>query len=360
MRMTNSGSGGPSPPIKKKRKKAAGLGPAARKSYPHPQKKRGSPKKSSGEPFAAPLPNSRPAQKRRTAVNPAKDRETALREQARRRKQRIRRRQFFLYSVILLLVAGIGVSLSLTVFFHIETIAVEGNSRYQAQDILNKIEIKTQDNLFLSNTKKAETAILDAFPYIKEVKIKRALPSRLVITVMETSAAFVVEEKGTFTLLDPDGQVLETGLANAPAGLPVITGVEFTGTSIGEQAQFRDESTAETMRKVMAAVDACGIRRADYIGDTTPLSEQGNIEEVNLSNMLNIQLLFDGRLNLELGTPTDLEYKLQFAKTAIDKLAEDARGTLDLSILKKATYSPEKTQPPTTEEPSQEDVPQEE
>ncbi len=353
MRMSNSGHRGSAPPDKKK-KRVVGTSPAAHESYSMTKQKKtarqgnGTTRYSQG--------NHSP-QKRRTAINPSQDREAALREQARRRKQKIRRRQFFVYAAVLLLVAGVGITLSLTVFFHIETIAVEGNSKYASEEIIAKIDIHEQDNLFLSDIKAAEEAISTDFPYIKAVNIKRILPSKILISVTETTAAFVIEEKGTYTLLDSAGRVLETGLASAPVNLPVIKGVEFASSNIGETAVYKDDTLGPVMEKVMTAVASCDIGKQEYIGETTPLSGQGNIDVVDLTDTLDIRLVFDNRLTLKLGTPTDLEYKLEFAKTAINELPANARGSLDLSVLKKATYSPEKTEPSsaqaTTQAPEQ-------
>lgn len=339
MKTNNNGRGG-TPPPDKKRKRVVGTAPTARKPHKTAQRRNS----------AAEHPQAnRPAQKNRMAINPSQNREAALREHARRRREKIRRRRLVVYSAALLLIAGVGITLSLTVFFHIETIAVEGLSKYTDEEIISKIEIHEQENLFLSDTKSAEKAILESFPYVGEVNIKRVLPSKILISVTETSAAFVVEEGGTYTLLDPVVRVLETGLAVPPARLPAIQGVEFESSNIGEKAVFKDEAVGAVMEKVMQAVNDCGIGEQDYFGETTPLSERGNIDVVDLTDTLNIRLIFDGRLTLELGMPTDLEYKMEFAKTTIDKLSADARGTLDLSVLKKATFSPEKTEPPAQE-----------
>ncbi len=342
MRTNNSGHRGAAPPDKKK-KRVVGTSPAAHEPYPAATKQKKTARQGNGT-AGYPQGNYSP-QKRRTAINPSQDREAALREQARRRRQKIRRRQFFVYAAVLLLVAGIGITLSLTVFFHIETIAVEGNSKYTSEEIIAKIDIQEQDNLFLSDIKAAEKAVSTDFPYIKAVSIKRILPSKILISVTETTAAFVIEEKGTYTLLDSDGRVLETGLASAPANLPVIKGVEFANSNIGETAVYKDDTLGPVMEKVMTAVASCDIRKQEYIGETTPLSGKGNIDVVDLTDTLDIRLIFDNRLTLKLGTPTDLEYKLEFAKTAINELPANARGSLELSVLKKATYSPEKTEP---------------
>lgn len=331
---------GHSPPTAKKRSGAAGRAPASRASS---QKQR----------RTDAFDDNRRPPNGRVAVNPTRDRDAAMRARARRRKQLIRRRKFIVYSIILLLVVSAAVVFSFTMLFHIEKIEVQGNSRYASQNIIDKTEIKIQDKLFLSNTGKAEEAILEAFPYIKEVKVKRAFPSGIVINVTETYAAFAIEYEGKLSLLDPDGRVLETGIGDPPDGLPVITGLEITDITPGQDIQFKEENIAACLRKITAAVNGCEIRKSDFITESTPLSERGDIEIIDMSDTLNITLIFDGRLNLELGMPTDLEYKLQFAKSAIDKLAEDARGTLNLSVLKKATFSPDRSHPELPTQPEQ-------
>lgn len=353
MKMNRNSGGVHAPPKSNKRRTAAGGTPAARGGSNYQRQKNSK----TADIFA---PQARQPQRGRVAVNPSKDRDAALRAHAQKRKKRIRRRKIFVYSMLLIFIAGIGTVLSLTVFFHIENIDVQGNSRYSAQKIIDATGIKIQDNLFITDVKKAEKAVLSAFPYVKEAAVKRKpFPPGIFIEVTETQAAFVIKQDSGFILLDPDCRVLETGRSVAPPGLPAIIGAELADAQLGQTVRFKEAETESVMKKITAAVGKCGIGVAKSVDESTPLSERAAITAIDLSDPLNLRLIFDGRLTLVLGMPTDLDYKLEFAKSAIDKLAEGARGTLDLSVLKKATYSPDRTQPELADETNAEEQTQE-
>ena len=84
-------------------------------------------------------------------------------------------------------------TLGATVFFQVETIAVVGNSRYTAQEVIDASGVQIGDNLFQMNKNQISQRILQQLPYVGEVSPQRGLPSTLTIQVTEISAAARVE-----------------------------------------------------------------------------------------------------------------------------------------------------------------------
>ena len=124
----------------------------------------------------------------------------------RRRQQRIRRKIF--YAVLIFIVIIIGIVLSLTVFFNIATIDVKGESIYSADEITAASGIKIGDNLFLLKKSNAEANICEKLPFIGSVDIKISVPSRVVLTVKQTSIKCAVESDSGYIMLDETGKVL--------------------------------------------------------------------------------------------------------------------------------------------------------
>ena len=67
------------------------------------------------------------------------------------RQRKIRRRRIKVFLVLLFVLAvGVGVILSLTVFFKIESISASGSSKYSAEEIIAASGIKKHCQIMLS------------------------------------------------------------------------------------------------------------------------------------------------------------------------------------------------------------------
>ena len=87
------------------------------------------------------------------------------------------------FSLLIVVLAAVGVILSLTVLFPINNITAKGSEKYTAEQIISSSGIKTGDNLFVSsvNTEK----LREKLPFIESVKLKRTLPDSITITVKD-------------------------------------------------------------------------------------------------------------------------------------------------------------------------------
>ena len=89
------------------------------------------------------------------------------------RKRRLLRILF--YGGIMAIVLTIFLILSFTVFFKIDSISVEGDTRYNEENIVASSMIRIGDNFFLCNTSPGENEIWKKFPYIESVRIEKKL-----------------------------------------------------------------------------------------------------------------------------------------------------------------------------------------
>ena len=339
--------------------------------HDHRQQKRGSP----------PLtrknipPPRRPAGERRSPVqreappDPVNNRRpppaTGLKEQARkgaRRKSRRRRspknlsprrrkwKMWLLYTLMVIAVLGVGIALSLTVLFKIETIEVAGDTRYTAEQIIGYSGIEKGQNLFLCDSKTGKENIMQNLPYIEDVQVRRSIPSKIVIEVTEGSPAGTVEFSGRFIVISRLGKVLEE--TDAPVqGLPLIRGLELTSAEPSQQAVYKDEDTRKILEDITNAIGEAGLDK---------------ISEIDLTKRTSPRLLYDGRIRIMLGQPSDLNLKLRFAMQILTKLEPDARGILDVSVAKdtnRGYFRPDDSvgsvsEPATEQEPDVSSVPE--
>ena len=111
--------------------------------------------------------------------------------QYQRKHQRKTRRVRFtwLYGVIsalLILAAVVG---GCIVFFRVDTINVQGNSRYTQEEIVAASGIEQGDNMFLINKFQVIDQMISQLTYLDDVTIRRGLPSTLNVTVTECTVA---------------------------------------------------------------------------------------------------------------------------------------------------------------------------
>lgn len=253
--------------------------------------------------------------------------EARLRAEKRRKHRRHVLVVFYVF--LFLAVLGTAVALSLTVLFRITAVEVTGSSRYSQQQIVEASGIQTGDNLFLTKTGEASQKICRALPYLGTAKVTRKFPTGIRIEVAEESVWGAVLDGSRYLILGENGKVMEI-TPSLPAGCAELRGLAVSSAEPGAEAEFTDSSQISLFREVLSALEASGI---------------GSITEVDFSRPARILVVYDGRVTINLGEPTDLDYKLKFAvKLLSENIKDTEKGTLDMSVVSntnKAYFDPE-------------------
>ena len=261
------------------------------------------------------------------------------------RRRRNRRKKIIIRSVLGLIFFCVGTILALTLFFNINSITVSGDAIYPDEKIIEISEVSTGDNLIFLSEKNLNKKISKELPYIGSVKIKRRLPSTLEIVITKTDAYMAVLADGCYTMLDKECKVLETGLETIGENIILVNLGEVESANVGEVIQIKNEKIFNKLRDI---VEAC--ERQSY----------KDITNIDLSDIHNIKIVYQGRITLELGeTQKDvLDSKLALGKAAIERQDEENelyRGTINLTVEGKGYWSEEvlTTEPVTEELPSE-------
>lgn len=276
----------------------------------------------------------------------SKDERIVHRTNMRRRKNK--RKKLIIRAVLggTFLVAGLVVALLL--FFNINKISVTGDGVYSSEEIIRVSEIEIGDNLIFLSKNRINKLITEKLPYVGSVKIKRRLPAHLEIQVTKTDAVFGIAQDGFYTLLDRDGKVLETNVEYIGTDKTLLNAGKVVSAVVGEKIVLENEKSFPRIEDVYETCEKVGLQ---------------DITEINITELHNIKVVYQGRITLELGkTDGDrLSKKLAFGKAAIDKQnVEDNqfRGTINLTVDKKGYLQEETTEPETepTTEPVSENV----
>lgn len=285
------------------------------------------------------------------------------------RRRRKRRRAVLFYIAMFLFVVVAAVTLSLTVLFKIDTIQVTGSSRYPAQQIVSVSGIVQGENLFLAKTKEAGAAIESQLPYIKTATVSRRLPATIVIYVEDDTASGAIAYEGRYALIGSGDKVLEF-VDTLPQGVTLVKGLELAKAEVGQPIVYADDveqnssseggdaepdaSSSEVLESASSASapseeeDATMHRSKEVFQELWKAIEESELDkvtEIDLSDPYNLVILYDNRITMELGLPTDLEYKLHYAKGILDAggIKDTERGTLKLSdaVNNKVPFEPD-------------------
>ena len=241
-------------------------------------------------------------------------RERAKAENSKRHRRR-RKRSYMLYYILLLLFVLIAfVTLSVTVFFNISDIQVEGISLLNAQDVITASEIEIGDNLFRSNLSGAAEKIKQSQVYADEVTITRKLPGTLVIQITEAEPTMNLKTGDTYAVLSAKGRVLEVDEQKPNEDLITLEGIQQDNLKRGDFLDMENNEKLDTLQTILEAIKEVGFE---------------GIKGINLENLADIHLNYLDRIRIDLGTISELNYKLTFVKDIVEnRLEQNAMGII--------------------------------
>lgn len=276
-----------------------------------------------------------------------------------RKRKRGRRRFGLLFKLLCGAALVAAATLGATVFFQVETIAVVGNSRYTAQEVIDASGVQIGDNLFQMNKNQISQRILQQLPYVGEVSPQRGLPSTLTIQVTEISAAARVEvyqeasvqaetadesggaeedssgqtdgaegeEEEPQTLADQpwlistSGKLLEVAPegsgALSVAGLTVLAPQSGTMLAVPQEQQYR----LDTLKELLSALEEMG--------------QLDQVSSIDLTHSTWVGMRYRGTFDARLPLGEDLSHSLAVLSAAVENTiqtrGEQAAGTMDLT-----------------------------
>ncbi|MBR4728423.1 MAG: FtsQ-type POTRA domain-containing protein [Clostridia bacterium] len=244
-------------------------------------------------------------------------------------------------AVLVALAFVIGILLlvgTVTAFFvfRVKTFEFEGSSTYSHAEIEQASGVTQGSNLLFLNLQQTARQIEETLPNLVDVEIRRKLPNTLVIAYDETTMAYAVQTgENAFAVTNSGFKVLSHMNAQPEGTVLVVTGMPPLAAREGTVLSFVNDpsSTDETLQAML--------------GIAAAISESGaeNIDEINVTDLQNLYLIYDGRVLVKLGGATQLEEKLQLCVNSMEK--EDAidtthGGTLNLTVPGRAYFRPMK------------------
>ncbi len=231
----------------------------------------------------------------------------------------------------------VALVLCMAVFFRVEHIQVSGMEQYSAWDISQASGIKQGDSLFSLGLPGA-AARIQALNYVKDVRIGIKLPNIVRIEITEVRVTYAIKaENDDWWLVDSRGRVIEK--APEEGTYTKILGVHLLNPQVGEQAVALETATPgvdEEGNPIPVTVTAAhqltvALNIADYLEANGVIGQAASIDVNDLGN---IQFWYAEQYQVKLGDESQLSYKINLAKGAIDKLSQESHnsGVLDASL----------------------------
>ena len=241
------------------------------------------------------------------------------------RPKRRRGRFSGLYKVLSILIVAAAVVLACVVFFRVNSVTVEGNVRYTAEEIISASGIQIGDNLVALSRSRVSAAICTQLPYVENVSIRKALPDGVVLKVTERVAAASVESAEGRWLISAQGKLLE--LDNGTIQAVDVTGLTAVGPYPGGMIQVaeEEETTLRYVKALLAELESHG-----WLGQCTA---------IDCTAAASITLDY-GIYQLKLPRSEDYSYYLSLTEGALasGRIPEGVGGTMDLTVVEGKVY----------------------
>lgn len=279
-------------------------------------------------------------QERRAREIRRQEREVIRRNKKPMTAKQIRLKRILISAGLFAAVLVIGVVLSLTVLFKTEKINVVGDIYYEREQIIGFSNVAEQQNIFIGTKNSTPQEIVRNLPYVESAQISFEVPDTINISVKNAVPTYAIRDGEGYLIISSKGRILDN--ANyITEDLIELKCAEINTRTKGDYINFGDDSVSDILHSVAKSFAAYS---------------DGKITGFDISNLSGIIINYDNRIDINIGLPDDIEYKIKTAFTIInEKLdpnkTETVAGTLDVSTCNKNKISRYKPAPiaPVTE-----------
>jgi cell division protein FtsQ len=211
-----------------------------------------------------------------------------------KRKKKRRRNPLVRLFIVVALIAGFCYWLT-TGFFDVQQTIVENNRHYTSPQIIEKAGSPMWQNIFIVRVNNMRDALLQD-PYIRSARVRRELPSTIIITVDERIETAKIPYGERFVVIDNYGIVLRETYAELP--LPRLLGLTVRTMNPGRPLEIEETGiftetlqlleTMERTNMFFSAIDISSIIIRVHIHDNLIcIGSPENIMESMINGGLN-------------------------------------------------------------------------
>lgn len=261
-----------------------------------------------------------------------------------KKRRRILRGALFIFFMIAVLISAVlGLS---QVFCKVDTVTIKYTNKaqdskryYTDKSIILSTGIENGDNLLFVSSADVGEKLEKNMPYISSAVVKKDFPSTVVIEVTECSKVYAFKAKTGYCLADGNGKFIELTDGKKAEKYTVVSCGNVVSSLTGEPLSLgKMDMETETYPDTQKILDYLKLLKKSGM----------KITSVDMSDMTDISMVYDGRIDVHVGKMSDEENgvtawrKLQLAKNALakqDEVSKTQKGRLELAISKKAYFT---------------------
>ena len=235
------------------------------------------------------------------------------------RKARKRKKVWtsFTIFIYLIIAAGIVWTIFYAPIFNITKVYSTGNIKLSESEIIAASGCRVGNNIFRSSISSIKAQVT-AIPYVRESNVRREFPNRVKIWVRESTPMAIISKNEQFLVIDETGKVLEIILDQNEYSIPTIRGLDVDKYIAGEKFGVTNSKNMDISIICLNEIINSDIHK--------------NIISIDVTNLISIGLNYENRINVNLGEPSNMEYKIRMLKNIVDtKIAPHEQGVLDFS-----------------------------
>ena len=174
-------------------------------------------------------------------------------------KRRLKRRRklkmpgFFTRVFIVVGITIAVIAFSLSNFFTVDTIDVQGNKYFTDEEISNMAHASTGRNIIYKLNKGSMRKYLEKNPYIEEARVYRKLPSTIVINVKERMQIAALTYGDKFLIIDNKGTLLR--ITKTKPKLTIVTGFKVKKVKLGEAVEVNNSDLFKELLSLLKSME---------------------------------------------------------------------------------------------------------
>jgi len=249
-------------------------------------------------------------------------RRTSTRRPRSRRPGQRRESQTGVVGKLLIMLAVVAaIVLGVAIFFQVNTVQVQGNQIYAAEQVAEVSGVEPGDNLVMVNRASVIGRIKARLPYVQDVSVGLILPDTVVIKVQESDVAGLVKaDVGSAWYINTLGRVLGSSVDGFRGQVVELTGFTITAPVAGQDA-VASEGMEESLSASLAVLQEMG---------GSGLMDQ--VTSVDTEKSYDIRLLCGEQYEILLGGTDELDYKIWYLQEVLEELEPYQNGTIDLTL----------------------------
>ncbi len=231
---------------------------------------------------------------------------------SKKQEMAIKKRKIILKIIRTIILIGILIGtliyILLSPLFNIKDVTVTGNNKLSGEEIISLSEIRTEENIFKTSKNDIKNKI-KTNPYVENVKIRRKLPDKVEIIVVERVATYMLPFANSYVYINNQGYMLE--ITSQKANLPIITGFSTPEENLHEGERLLSEDLVKLgeVLQIIESANANGIQEL--------------ITKIDISNRQDYTIMLEKEKKLvHMGDVSNLSTKMSY----INKIIQDEAG----------------------------------